>query len=111
MAAKLRFYLDENVPIALAVQLKRRGIEAVTVRDLGLLGDSDRNHLARARATGFVLCTNDADYLEIASTGFAHTGIVFGQQHRHTIGDWVRHLELLTALYEPADMENHIEYL
>ena len=53
MAAKLRFYLDENVPIALAVQLKRRGIEAVTVR----------------------------------------------------------HLELLTALYEPADMENHIEYL
>lgn len=111
MAAKLRFYLDENIPVALAVQLQRRGIEAVTVRDLGLLGDSDRNHLKRAAMMGYVLCTNDADYLDIASSGFAHVGIVFGQQHRHTIGDWVRHLELMSALYEPGDMQNHIEYL
>ncbi len=111
MAAKLRFYLDENVPVALATQLRRRGIEAVTVRDLGVLGDSDRNHLARAAAMGFVLCTNDADYLEIASTGFGHAGIVFGQQHRHTIGDWVRHLELMAAIYDSDDMQNHVEYI
>lgn len=111
MAAKLRFCLDENVPIALAVQLRRRGIEAVTVRDLGLLGDSDSNHLARAAAMGYVLCTNDADYLDMASAGIAHAGIVFGQQHRHTIGDWVRQLELMAAVYEPGDMQNHIEYL
>lgn len=39
MATKVRFFLDENMPVVIAKQLKRRGIEAVTVRDLGLLGD------------------------------------------------------------------------
>ena len=31
---KVRFYLDENVQVAIAEQLKRRGIDAITVRDL-----------------------------------------------------------------------------
>jgi len=47
-AAVLRFYLDENVQVAVAVELKKHGIDAVTVRDLGLLGDDDLSHLRRA---------------------------------------------------------------
>jgi predicted nuclease of predicted toxin-antitoxin system len=43
----LRFYLDENVQIVIAEQLRKRGIDAVTVRDLGMLGDEDTTHLAR----------------------------------------------------------------
>lgn len=39
-AGALRFYLDENVPVAVADQLRQRGITVVTVRDLALLGDS-----------------------------------------------------------------------
>lgn len=54
MAAKIRFYLDENVPVAVATQLRRRGLDAVTVRDLGVLGDSDTNHLRRAAGMGRV---------------------------------------------------------
>ncbi len=64
MAPPIRFYLDENVPVAVAAQLQRRGVDAVTVRDLGFLGDSDRNHLVRATSLGYVLCTNDADYVD-----------------------------------------------
>jgi hypothetical protein len=111
LAIKLRFYLDENVPIAIAVQLKRRGVEAVTVRDLGYLADSDVNHLARAAAMGYVLCTHDADYVELATRGASHGGIVFGQQHKHGIGAWVRYLELLAAFYQPDDMKDRVEYL
>ena len=111
MATEIRFYLDENVPIAVATQLKRRGIEAVTVRDLGLLGDSDINHLHRAAEMGYVLCTHDVDYVELAASGVEHSGIVFGQQHRHSIGDWVRFLELVHAAYEPDEMRNRIEYV
>ena len=51
---RVRFYLDENVPIAVAEQLFRRGIDAVTVRDLGLLGQSDIDHMALANSTGRV---------------------------------------------------------
>ena len=62
------------------------------MRDLGYLGDSDANHLLRAAAMGHVLCTHDADYVDLAARGTSHAGIVFGQQHKHGIGDWVRYL-------------------
>lgn len=111
MATRIRFYLDENIPIAVSTQLKRRGIEAVTVRDLDLLGDSDLNHLERAASMGYVLCTHDADYVEMAGQGLTHAGVVFGQQHKHGIGDWVRYLELLAAFYQPEEMKDRVEYL
>ena len=41
----------------IAEQLRRRGVTAVTVRDLGLLGESDHNHLQRAYDEGYVFCT------------------------------------------------------
>lgn len=78
MEAKIRFYLDENIPVAIADQLKLRGIDAVTARDLGRLGDADSNHLARAATMGRVLCTFDSDYVDMAVSGVEHTGIVFG---------------------------------
>jgi hypothetical protein len=109
--ARIRFFLDENIPIAVAEQLQRRGIDAVTVRDLGLLGESDRDHMRRASEMGRVFCTHDADIIELAVAGIEHAGVVFGQQHKHSIGDWVRFLELITAVYEPQEMENRIEYL
>lgn len=111
LAAGIRFYLDKNLPIAIAEQLRRRGIEVVTARDLNVLGRSDDSHLQLAISTGYVLCTNDADFVEIDAHGIEHTGIVFGQQHKHGIGDWVRYLELIHAIYEPEDMWNHVEYL
>ena len=55
MAAKdLRFYLDENMPVEIAKQLKSRGIDVVTARELGALGDSDEKHLRRAAEMGRV---------------------------------------------------------
>ena len=111
MAPRIRFYLDENLPVAVATQLQRRGIAAVTVRDLGFLGDSDSNHLARATRLGYILCTNDADYVNLATAGIEHAGIVFGQQHKHGVGEWVRFLELLASILDPDEMYNRIDYL
>ena len=111
MAAKIGFYLDENVPVAIATQLRRRGIEAVTTRELARLGDSDINHLKRATSMNFVLCTHDPDFVELAASGIEHAGVVLGQQHIHSIGDWVRFLELICAALEPGEMRNHVEYL
>jgi hypothetical protein len=110
-AARTRFFLDENLPVAVADQLRRRGIEAVTVRDLGMLGRSDIDHLALARQMGYVLCTHDADYLELALAGEAHAGIVFGQQDKHGVGSWVRFLELVFSVYSDEEMVGRIEYL
>ncbi|MBL8133963.1 MAG: DUF5615 family PIN-like protein [Anaerolineae bacterium] len=111
MAAAIRLYLDENLTPVIADQLRLRGIDVVTVRDLSALGDSDANHLRRAVELGRVLITADADLLVIASEGVEHLGIIYGKQNRHSIGDWVTRLELICAVYTAGDMVNHVEYL
>jgi len=108
---RLRFYLDENVPTAIASQLQSRGIDAITVRDLQLLGDEDLNHLQRATSMRRVLCTHDSDFLQLANDGVSHTGIIFGQQDKHYIGERVKFLELVHSVYVPDDMINTIEFL
>ena len=110
-ARELRFYLDENMPVEIAKQLQSRGIDVVTARDLGALGESDKAHLQRAAEMGRVICTHDNDYIQLASAGMEHAGIVFGQQDIHHIGAWVRYLELMHAVYEPEEMKNVVEYL
>ena len=76
-----------------------------------MLGESDKRHLAAAADTGCVLCTYDADFLRLAASSTEHAGIVFGQQVRHYIGDWVNALTLLHAVYRPEEMINRIEFL
>lgn len=85
-AVALRFYLDENLPVEIARQLKAWGIDAITVRDLRRLGDVDENHLQRAAAGGRVLCTFDTDFIDLAARGIPHAGIVLGQPEIHSIG-------------------------
>ena len=109
--AALRFYLDENIPVAIAEQLKRRGIDVVTVRDLELLGEEDMNHLERAAAMGYVLCTHDADNVRLATSGIEHAGIIIGQQEKHWIGERVKGLTLYHTVYTAEEMKNRLEYL
>ncbi len=60
---------------------------------------------------GYVLCTYDSDYVDLANAGTEHAGIVKGVERKHRIGDWVRGLELICSIYTSDDMINHIEYL
>lgn len=112
MMAALRFYPDENVPITIAGQLKSRGIDAITARDLGHLGgDTDAAHLQRAAEMGRVLCTFDPDFVQLTVEGFSHAGIILGQPEKHWIGDWVKGLTLYHAIYDGDEMLNRVEHL
>jgi predicted nuclease of predicted toxin-antitoxin system len=68
--AAISLYLDENLSPKIAAQLRRRGITVVTAHELGTLGDTDENHLMRAREMGYVLCTQDTGY-RLFNYGFA----------------------------------------
>ncbi len=103
--------MDENLSPELANQLRLRGIDAVSVRDLNLLGDSDENHLTRALEMGRVLVTSDADFLIMSATQVEHAGIIFGKQEDHSLGDWVKGLELICFIYNAEEMKNHVEFL
>jgi len=109
---RLRFYLDELMPVAIAKQLNRRGIDTLTVRDLRLQGRSDTHHLHLANEMERVLCTLDDDYFGLIRAGAAHSGLVFGsRKDRRAIGTWVRFLEWMHNTYTPEEMRNHVEYL
>lgn len=110
-ATRIRFYLDENIPTALGEQLRRRGVDAVTAREAGTLGLDDAAQLEIAATQGWVLCTHDSDFVELAVAGVAHSGIIIGQQSKHSIGDWVRFLELVYQVLTPEDMQGQIEFL
>jgi len=57
------------------------------------------------------LCTHDPDFLQLASAGLQHSGIVFGQQDIHYIGEWVNWLTLMHAVHTSEEMINRIEFL
>lgn len=111
MGSAIRLYLDEGVQVAVAEQMRNRGIDVITARDLAVLGDSDINHLQRASDMGRVLCTFDYDFLRLHTEGVSHTGIVIAQQAVTTVGDWVRGLELICGVLTAEDMNNRVEYL
>ena len=107
----LQFYLDENLQVAIAEQLRLRGIKAFAVRDLGRLGDADDNHLERATSMNCVLCTYDTDYVQLAASQGEHSGIIIGQPEKHWIGEWVKGLTLYHTIYSADDMKNRLDYL
>ncbi len=52
MAGKIRFYLDEHVPRAVATGLRMRGIDVLTAQEAGLLEAPDADHLTLAMHQG-----------------------------------------------------------
>ena len=110
-ATDIRFYLDEHLDVEIARQLKRRGIDVITVRDVESFGDDDLQQLHCAIRMGRVFCTNDSDLIEIASEGIEHAGIVFGQQEKHFIGTWVKYLIKMHEDFRPDELVNLVTYL
>jgi predicted nuclease of predicted toxin-antitoxin system len=61
--------MDEHVPKAITEGLRRRGVDVVTIQDLGLQSADDRHHLARAAQEQRVVVTQDADFLRLHASG------------------------------------------
>jgi len=109
--AEIKYYLDENLHVVIATELNRNGIDTVTARDLGKLGDTDPNHLARAREMGCVLCTQDDDFLCLAASGIEHAGIAYRRPSKFSIGVWVNGLIDLHEKRTAEEMVNEVKYI
>ena len=110
MGQKIRFYTDEHVARAVVRGLRQRGVDVLTVPEAGMLGASDREHLARAQAEGRILFTQDEDFLRLHASGVAHAGIVYISQHT-SVGEIVRALILVFQVLDAEDMQGRVEYL
>ena len=104
---RIRFYLDENLSPDIATQLTIHGLDIIR----GPLGDDDSEHLKRSGGMGRTLCTEDDDFLRLLKSGVQHSGIVKGENTKHSIGTWVEFLKFVHATCTADEMRNRVEYV
>lgn len=110
MSTVIRYFTDEHVAPAIAVGLRKRGIDTLTVADAGLLGADDEELLEFVRAEKRVIVTQDRDFLRIATREEDSPGVVCAPQGR-SIGEIVRLLDLLAQVSNVEEMRGRIEYI
>ncbi len=108
--AKLTFYINESVNVAVGEGLKRRGVKVISARDADNLGLSDKEQLDYATKNKLVIVTHDDDFLSMAMK-FEHKGIVYVHQQKYNVGDLIRKLKLLWDIVEQKDIVNYVEFL
>lgn len=108
---RIRFQLDEHVPLAVGHALRIRGIDALTAAEAGLLGLADAEVLNRSSAAGRVLVTHDSDFLRLHGQRYHHAGIAYCQQGTRTIGQLVASLVLIYEALEADEMKGRVEFL
>jgi predicted nuclease of predicted toxin-antitoxin system len=107
----VKFCLDEHIPKGVVEGLRRRGVDVLTLQEADRSGDSDEKQLAFATREGRVLVTFDDDFLRLDASGIPHTGVVFSQTGRRTVGELIESLMLIANVIESNEMKNHIEFI
>ncbi len=102
--------MDEHVPKVVTEGLQRRGVDVVTIQELGLQAANDKQHPEQAAREGRVVFTQDADFLRLHAAGVSHRGIVYAPQHT-PIPHIVRSLMPIHDVLTPDDLVRHIEFL
>lgn len=111
----LPLYFDQHVPGAVAAALRRRGVDILTAEQDGQKSLVDELLLTRATSLARVLVTNDRGFHRIVARwrrdGRHFAGLVYyGDQHIPH-GKLIDDLTLVSAVYDPADMIDHVEFL
>jgi hypothetical protein len=111
MPTPIRFHLDEHVPAAIAIGLRRRGVDVTTTGDAGLEGADDSAHIAFALGEGRVIVTHDRDFPRHHTGGVEHAGILYCYQSKYSIGDLLRAILLVHGCMSAEDLVGVLEYL
>lgn len=110
MANRIRFHLDEHVDPAVAIALRRAGIDVTTTNEVGLRTKDDATHFNFARDEGRVIVTRDQDFLRIISDAADHPGVAFYTASQ-SLKEIIEGLILICEVMTPREMAGQIEYL
>lgn len=115
MPAVIRFLFDVHVPLAVAEQLKRRGIDVLTAQDDNSARLLDHELLSRAGELGRTVVTSDVRFRVLAGSWQqnerAFCGLVFAHPMHVTIGRMVLDLEIIAKTLSPEEMRNQVIHL
>lgn len=111
MAKEIRFYFDVHIPRAVAMGLRRRGIDVVRAQEVGLADVTDEAHLAFALRERRVMVSQDADFIVLVEQGHSNCGLAYCEQGSRSIGEMISALVLIYEILSPDEMRGHIEYM
>jgi predicted nuclease of predicted toxin-antitoxin system len=95
----------------IAKQLRRRGLDVLSAKEVSLLEVSDDVQLRYAAARGRVICTKDSDFAKPANWTVEHDGIAFFPDGNASIGYIVAALLEVSRSENPENMKNSLRYL
>jgi hypothetical protein len=108
-------YLDVHVPLAIAQQLRRRGVGVVHAAEEGTSQLEDGELLELATRQGRVMVTQDIRFRVMAEDwrrqGRPFAGLFYGHQLAMSIGQWVADLELIAKTTETSEWTNSVNHL
>jgi hypothetical protein len=111
---KLRLFLDEDVHLALAGALRKRGYDARHTGEDGRFGMPDKDQLEFAAGQGRCLMTfNVGDFVQLHNlwlhSGRWHAGIIVSRQL--PVGESLRRLLVLLQHEDAASMRGLLRFL
>ena len=105
-------YTNESANVAIAQGLRRRGVKAISAKDVGNLGLTDKTQLKFASEKKLTIFTHDDDFLALAKKHeLKHYGIIYVHQQRLSTGECIRRIKSLVEARSQKDMINTIEFL
>jgi len=110
----IRLYLDEMVPVSLAVVLRQYGYDVLAAKDADMLSKSDENQLAFAVSDSRTIITfNIKDFVLLHQTwlkeGKRHFGIIVSPEIR--ISKLIHHCLKLLGKTESKDLIEQLRFL
>lgn len=107
--------MDHNVPRAITVGLRLRGVDVITAYEDGADDMDDSALLNRSTELGRVLFTHDDDLLAEGTKrqqkGISFGGVIYVHQMETTIGACINDLELISNAGKPGDLLNRVQFL
>ena len=111
----IRFYMDHNVPKAIADGLIARGVDCLRAEEDGHDRTPDPELLDHAGSLSRVVFTTDDDFIAEANRRLAagewFTGVIYCHQQAATVGKLVRDLELVAGVLTYDDLAGAVERL
>jgi len=107
----VKFHTDENVTEAVALGLRRRGLDVTTTSEAGLMGATDDDQLAYSLRETRVMVSHDTDMLRLAAAGQQHAGIAYCHKQKYKVGDLILKLLALASRVSAEEMMNRVEFL
>ena len=108
-------YMDVQIPSAITIGLRVRGVQVITAQEDGAARLADTDLLTRATVLRMLLYTHDDDFLKEARHRIvkneAFSGVIFSHQLYSPTGRCIDDIEIVAKTLDAVELSGRIEFI